>query len=130
MLKPQQRRANGLIPRLMTAMEEASRSETARSFTGKQESFGWLLRRYRLAAGLTQEDLAERAGLSVGGLSALESGKRQTPYRHTVTLLAQALGLTPSEAATLEAAVSRVRAPVSTVLPWRQARMQRQVGVC
>jgi non-specific serine/threonine protein kinase len=70
-----------------------------------------LLRRYRLAAGLTQEDLAERAGLSVQGLSALESGKRQAPYRHTVTMLARALGLTASEAEALEAAVSRVRMP-------------------
>jgi transcriptional regulator with XRE-family HTH domain len=38
--------------------------------------FGALLRRYRLAAGLSQEELAERAGLSVQGLSALENGRR------------------------------------------------------
>jgi predicted ATPase/DNA-binding XRE family transcriptional regulator len=72
-----------------------------------------LLRRYRLAAGLTQEELAGRAGMSVPGLSALESGKRQTPYRHTVTLLATALGLSADEAAALEAAVVRARAPAS-----------------
>ena len=29
--------------------------------------FGGLLRRYRLAAGLTQEELAERSGLSARG---------------------------------------------------------------
>jgi transcriptional regulator with XRE-family HTH domain len=62
-----------------------------------------------MAAGLTQEELAERAGLSVPGLSALESGKRQTPYRHTVTVLATALSLSPAETARLQAAVVRVR---------------------
>jgi non-specific serine/threonine protein kinase len=71
------------------------------------------LRRYRLAAGLTQEELAERAGVSVKGLSLLESGKRQTPYRHTVTLLATALGLSSAEAARLQAAVVRARTPVT-----------------
>jgi transcriptional regulator with XRE-family HTH domain len=76
-------------------------------------SFGDLLKRYRLAAGLTQEELAERAGLSVPGLSALESGKRQTPYRHTVTLLATALGLSSDEAARLQAAVVRTRPATS-----------------
>jgi predicted ATPase/transcriptional regulator with XRE-family HTH domain len=94
-------------------MEEASRPEASHPPERPQESFGWLLRRYRLAAGLTQEELADRAGLSVKGLSALEGGKRQTPYRHTVTLLATALGLTASETATLEAAVVRARAPAS-----------------
>ena len=58
-----------------------------------QATFGELLRQYRLAAGLSQEALAERAGLSVQGLSLLENGKRQAPYRSTVALLARALGL-------------------------------------
>jgi predicted ATPase/class 3 adenylate cyclase/transcriptional regulator with XRE-family HTH domain len=74
-----------------------------------QEPFGALLRRYRLAAGLSQEDLAEQAGLSVQGLSALENGRRQAPYRHTVTLLATALGLTAAQTAALDAAVPRGR---------------------
>jgi DNA-binding XRE family transcriptional regulator len=77
-------------------------------------AFGALLRRYRLAASLSQELLAERAGLSVQGLSALENGRRQAPYRHTVTILAEALGLSAAETATLEAAVSRSRRPALT----------------
>jgi predicted ATPase/transcriptional regulator with XRE-family HTH domain len=93
---------------------ETVRPESLHTPAGTQESFGSLLRRYRLAAGLTQEALAERAGLSVPGLSALESGKRQAPYRHTVTLLATALGLSSEEAARLHAAVVRVRMPAST----------------
>jgi tetratricopeptide (TPR) repeat protein/transcriptional regulator with XRE-family HTH domain len=72
-------------------------------------SFGELLRHYRLAAGLSQEALAERAGLSVQGLRALESGRRQAPYRSTVALLTRALALSPAVAATLEAAVARAR---------------------
>lgn len=56
-------------------------------------SFGERLRRLRQAAGLTQEQLAERAGLTAKGISALERGERQRPYRHTVQALAEALGL-------------------------------------
>jgi transcriptional regulator with XRE-family HTH domain len=74
-----------------------------------QPSFGALLRRYRLAAGISQERLAERAGLSVQALSALENGRRQAPYRHTVAVLARALGLPPDEAAALESTVVRER---------------------
>ena len=51
--------------------------------TGKGSEFGSLLRRYRLAAGLTQEELAERANLSVQGISNLERGVRRLPYKHT-----------------------------------------------
>jgi non-specific serine/threonine protein kinase len=82
-----------------------------------QARFRALLRRYRLAAGLSQEELAERTGLSVAGLSALENGRRHAPYRHTVGLLANALGLSGAETATLEAAVDRVRAPASASPP-------------
>src|SRR5262249_50078999 len=39
-------------------------------------TFGELLRRHRRAAGLTQDQLAERAGLSVRGISDLERGRR------------------------------------------------------
>ncbi len=55
--------------------------------------FGELLRRARQAAGLTQEELAARAGLSRRGIADLERGVRQTPRKDTVALLAAALGL-------------------------------------
>src|SRR5260221_13797901 len=63
--------------------------------TAKQEPapFGALLLRLRAAAGLTQEQLAARAGLSSNAISALESGKRRTPRFATVELLAAALAL-------------------------------------
>src|SRR5947209_2906721 len=41
------------------------------------ESFGALLQRHRLAAGLSQEELAERAGLSRRGISDLERRERR-----------------------------------------------------
>jgi transcriptional regulator with XRE-family HTH domain len=59
--------------------------------------FGDLLRNYRVAAGLTQEELAARAGLSVDAISMLECGKRRTPRKSTVHLLAEALTLTDAE---------------------------------
>ncbi len=71
-------------------------------------TFAALLRRYRLEAGLTQEELAERAGLSANGLSALERGSRQKPHRATVDLLAQALSLAPADSASLSAAARGV----------------------
>ncbi|MGH3157692.1 MAG: helix-turn-helix domain-containing protein, partial [Streptosporangiaceae bacterium] len=54
--------------------------------------FGPTLRRKRLAAGLTQQELAQRAGLSVRALSDLERGVSR-PHRKTVTSLTDALGL-------------------------------------
>ncbi len=66
--------------------------------------FGNLLRHYRLAAGLTQEALADRSGLSVLTISALERGVNQAPRRETLGLLAHALALAPDQAAAFEAA--------------------------
>src|SRR3954471_3134457 len=54
---------------------------------------GQLLRRLRTAAALSQEELAERAGLSVRALSDLERGVHQAPRLETVRLLATALDL-------------------------------------
>lgn len=60
-------------------------------------SFGDLLRRKRRAAGLTHEELAERAGLSVRGISDLERGVVRAPRRDTLDLLAEALDLSDDE---------------------------------
>jgi len=68
-------------------------------------SFGVQLKRLREAAGLTQEELAERAGLSRNAVSSLERGERRRPYPHTVRALADALGLSADERVTLVAAV-------------------------
>jgi predicted ATPase/DNA-binding XRE family transcriptional regulator len=68
----------------------------------ERAAFGMLLRRYRLAAGLTQEVLAERTGLSVRGISDLERGARRAPRPGTVSRLAQALDLSDAERSGLQ----------------------------
>ncbi len=70
------------------------------------DAFGAVLRRYRMAAGLSQEQLAEQAGLSAHGISDLERGARTHPYPETVQRLAQALGLSDPEHAELRRAAS------------------------
>jgi transcriptional regulator with XRE-family HTH domain len=72
--------------------------------TTASSTFGMLLRRYRVAAALTQEGLAERAGLSARGVQDLERGVRVAPRLDTVRLLADALGLDPEVRAGLIAA--------------------------
>jgi transcriptional regulator with XRE-family HTH domain len=67
-------------------------------------SFGVLLHRQRSAAGLSQEALAERAGLSRNGISDLERGARQVPRLETVRMLADALALTDADRQALLAA--------------------------
>jgi predicted ATPase/DNA-binding XRE family transcriptional regulator len=64
---------------------------------GEHLIFGDLLRQHRNAAGLTQEDLAERAGLSVDTISLLERGEHRRPHRYTMQSLADALGLSQPE---------------------------------
>src|SRR5688572_15125427 len=68
------------------------------------ETFGALLRHHRLKAGLTQEALAERAGVSARGLQLLERD-RTVPRAETVRLLAEALGLSAEARTALIAAV-------------------------
>ena len=70
-------------------------------------TFGDVLRRYREGAGLSQEQLAERAGLSANAVGALERGERQRPYPHTIRALADALGVGESGRAALAAAIPR-----------------------
>ncbi|MEV6118860.1 helix-turn-helix transcriptional regulator [Streptomyces sp. NPDC052109] len=59
--------------------------------------FGALLRARRSEAGLTQEELAERSGLSVRAIRDLERGRVARPRRETLRLLATALGLSEDE---------------------------------
>ena len=89
--------------------------------------FGTLLRHFRIAAGLSQEALAERAQMSKNGVSALERGYRRTPQRETLALLAGALALEREHDAFEEAAarwelLSREKESSVTVGPWRRGR--------
>src|SRR5579864_1935644 len=77
--------------------------------------FGALLRQYRLAAHLTQEELAERANISARAISDLERGLKQAPRRITLQLLVDALELSMQDRAELEHAIRRDRTPLRIV---------------
>src|SRR3712207_2779508 len=81
----------------------------------EESSFGKRLRRLREAAGLTQEELAFQAGLTPNAVSGLERGKSRRPYPNTVRSLADALGLSEDERASLLAAVPRRDAPAPEI---------------
>jgi transcriptional regulator with XRE-family HTH domain len=72
------------------------------------EPFGTLLARLRRDAGLTQERLADSAGLSVRAISSLECGVRH-PRRFTLDRLATALRLTAAQRAELITSAHRAR---------------------
>ena len=68
--------------------------------------FGTLLRQFRLDAGMTQQDLAERAKLSVEAIGTLERGARTRPSSRDGGLRSQrALELSPEREALLQRAV-------------------------
>jgi non-specific serine/threonine protein kinase len=74
-------------------------------------TFGDLLRQHRLAAGLTQQALAEQAGLSEHGIQKLERGVTH-PYRDTLQRLLGALKLSVDDQTQLRtAAGAPPRAP-------------------
>ncbi len=81
--------------------------------SGEHLAFGDLLRQHRNAAGLTQEDLAERTGLSVDAVSLLERGERRRPHRYTTQRLADALGLSQSDLIRFEMAARKPAVPTS-----------------
>ncbi len=57
------------------------------------DSFGDLLRRFRVSASLTQEALAEQCRISPATIAAIEQGRRTAPRLSTVRLIAEALEL-------------------------------------
>jgi predicted ATPase/DNA-binding XRE family transcriptional regulator len=72
-------------------------------------TFGQLLRRYRMAAGLTQEELAAQSAVAVRTISDLERGVSRRAHPSTVDQLAAALALPPDEFAALQSAWRSVR---------------------
>jgi transcriptional regulator with XRE-family HTH domain len=72
-------------------------------------TFAGLLRQLRTDAGLSQEELAEAAGVGARTVSDLERGVALTARKDTARLLADALNLTSTDRASFEA-VARGRA--------------------
>lgn len=87
--------------------DEAGADPRAEAADGPAEPFAALLRRLRESAGLTQQELAERAALTPHAVSALERGTRTRPYPHTVRSLADALAVSDADRSALLAAVPR-----------------------
>jgi tetratricopeptide (TPR) repeat protein/transcriptional regulator with XRE-family HTH domain len=58
-----------------------------------RDGLGEVIRGRRIAVGLTQEELAERSGLSVRAIRDIERGRTGRPYRRSVDLLSGVLGL-------------------------------------
>ena len=75
-------------------------------------SFAGLLRQLRAGARLTQEELAEAAGLSPRSVSDLERGINRTARKDTALLLAEALSLT-GQVRSLFVAAARGRVPAA-----------------
>ena len=71
------------------------------------EGFGERLRLLRSAAGMSQDDLARRSGLSTAGIGALERGVRRAPQPETI-----------AQAATSGSMVRRARFITSLFLRW------------
>jgi predicted ATPase/transcriptional regulator with XRE-family HTH domain len=78
-------------------------------------SFAELLRRFRVAASLTQEALAELCRLSPATIAALETGRRRAPRLSTVADIADALELSPADRALLARAASDAREALRSV---------------
>jgi transcriptional regulator with XRE-family HTH domain len=56
-----------------------------------------IVKRLRAAAGLTQQDLAGRSGLSIALVMALEQGRSDNPRLDTLRKLANGLGCTVAQ---------------------------------
>ncbi len=74
------------------------------------ESFARLLKRHRIEAGLSQENLAELAGVSKDEISALERGLHRAPHKATLDLLIAALAVDDDVRLEVEEAAKLARA--------------------
>lgn len=105
-------------------------------------TFGLMLRRHRQSVGLTQEELARRAGLTSRAIGDMERGRSRRPYLRSVRMLADALSLdgrprvelllaaiaSPAEAAAAGHDADRTRqdlAPLASSLPSSPRQLPR-----
>jgi tetratricopeptide (TPR) repeat protein/transcriptional regulator with XRE-family HTH domain len=92
--------------------------------TGDKAAFGPCLRACRRSAGLSQEELAERSGMSIRAISNLERGRTRRPHPDSVRRLADALQLHEQGRAQFVAAAGlrAAAAPVTTAPDERLSR--------
>ena len=86
----------------------AGRAGRGRQAQDATPTCGQLLQRYRVLAGLTQEELAERAGYSGNYIGKLEQDQRELPAA-AADRLAAVLGLADQDRAALRAARERLQ---------------------
>jgi DNA-binding XRE family transcriptional regulator len=82
-------------------------------------SFAGLLRQLRVEAKLTQEELAEAAGVSPRSVSDLERGINRTAHKDTALMLAGALHLTEPVS---EVFVAAARGKIPPMTCWRPGK--------
>ncbi|MGA8575798.1 MAG: helix-turn-helix domain-containing protein [Candidatus Cybelea sp.] len=89
--------------------------------------FGTLLKKLRAQAGLSQEQLAKRARISVQAVGAYERGTRRAPQRDTFVLIVEALKIQGEEYNRLRIAAERgrLRGPGRQRLPDRSPSSER-----
>jgi predicted ATPase/DNA-binding XRE family transcriptional regulator len=95
--------------------------------TASEPTLAHTLRTHRLRAGLSQEELAERSGLSVDAISALERGIRRRAQPRTLRALGEALSLGDEERGHLLQLARESDAPAVKAVPpapdWRLASL-------
>jgi DNA-binding SARP family transcriptional activator/transcriptional regulator with XRE-family HTH domain/tetratricopeptide (TPR) repeat protein len=86
-------------------------------YSAASSRFGVLVRAYRHQAGLTQRELAAKAGLSVAALRDIEQSRRHRPRANSLAALADALSLDEDQAASLGRVAALSRRPVQVPSP-------------
>ncbi|WP_377273279.1 ATP-binding protein [Peterkaempfera sp. SMS 1(5)a] len=92
-------------------------------------AFGELLRDCRLLAGWTQDELADRSGVSAHSISVLEAGRRR-PRLSSVARLADALDLDPFRREQLISAARTAQAPARSAAPPKAEEGPRTSSLC
>lgn len=77
--------------------------------------FGGLLRTLRQDAGMTQRELADRAGLSAGAIRDLEQGRTRSPKPDSIEAITAALALSRQDAGKLHAAAKAHRPDTGSI---------------
>ena len=104
------------------SMQSERLGESCSVDTFPHEEFSVLVKHYRCARGLTQEELAERAKISVDSISNIERGLLHTPRSSTLQQLALALTLAPHERDDFLSAAHRAKAASRKARLLRTAR--------